>query len=202
MAHSTPHFHPHAPLQPNPAPPHHPTAQPTPLHSHSTLLHSTLQLHSTPVPLFHSSTPLSLFTPPPLHPTATLPLFHSTPLHPHYTPLPFPPGNSQPTALAHATPVCEHGIVCIGASTRLNGDMAEVLQSTIRFGAVVITTTPLSSRRPGVDGFTHARQRALVLIDDFVFPENSFSWCSMPAKGYVHGLVAPDVGPPKRCKSH
>ena len=41
--------------------------------------------------------------------------------------------------------------------------MAEVLQSTIRFGAIVITTAPLSSRRAGTDEFARAQQRAEVL---------------------------------------
>ena len=86
----------------------------------------------------------------------------------------------------HSTP--RHSFAGAGG-TRLNGDMAELLQSTISFGAVVITTAPLSSRRPGADAWS--QQRALVLIDDFMFPENSFSWCAAPARGYVHKLVNP-----------
>ena len=86
----------------------------------------------------------------------------------------------------HSTP--RHSFPGAGGP-RLNGDMAELLQSTISFGAVVITTAPLSSRRPGADAWS--QQRALVLIDDFMFPENSFSWCAAPARGYVHKLVNP-----------
>ena len=103
---------------------------------------------------------------------------HSTPLH---------------SAFEHSSPL--HSIeACApllhaGAGTRLNGDMAELLQSTISFGAIVITTAPLSSRRPGADAWS--QQRALTLVDDFLFPENSFSWCAAPAKGYVHSLIAP-----------
>ena len=69
--------------------------------------------------------------------------------------------------------------------------MAEVLQSTMRYGAIVISTAPLSSRRPGADAF--AQQRALILANDFMFPDNSFSWCGAPAKGYLHSVLGPST---------
>ena len=147
---------------------------------HCTALHS---LHSTPhCTALHSS--ILLCTPSTALTTALLAL-HST-LHwaLHSTPL-------QTELLLHCTALHStprHSFPGAGG-TRLNGDMAELLQSTISFGAVVITTAPLSSRRPGADAWS--QQRALVLIYDFMFPENSFSWCAAPARGYVHKLVNP-----------